>query len=330
MVVLRRRNKPAPDKPEIPVRIAGSLARPGSAAGDVKQSAFPANFEPPPDVPKAVSSAGGADGTPPSAPPAAKEPTASERLSSASCSEPPKSAGTPETLAAETPDVPALSLPDGRDGLRRRLDELRHAEAMHRAMLEANMQPEPPKLTDWDRQFLEQRPNILQNKDFHALVNSMLQHGIRHGDPRWNEILEKSFPLQTEQSTPRTPEPEPPPPPPPREPPPMPQYTAQTRTNGIPRATTSADFPTKRQRDEALLMEAHEEQNRQARSPGYVVSAPPHREPVSVATGRPTNSRVTLSPLEREIAHAAGQTEAEYAAGKLQLERRRQAGLLQD
>jgi hypothetical protein len=61
-----------------------------------------------------------------------------------------------------------------------------------------------------------------------------------------------------------------------------------------------------------------------------IVSAPPTRESFSYSTGRPTQSRVVLSRDERDLARSCGVSEAEWAKGKLKMEARRRAGLLQD
>ncbi len=67
----------------------------------------------------------------------------------------------------------------------------------------------------------------------------------------------------------------------------------------------------------------------QARRP-VVSSAPPSRDVPSAATGKPTSSKVTLSPAEREIAAVSGITETEYAKQKLKLQRLKQDGHYQE
>jgi hypothetical protein len=77
----------------------------------------------------------------------------------------------------------------------------------------------------------------------------------------------------------------------------------------------------------ALATEPHDdEQERPAVSPeamrrATMYSAPPTREVASARTGLPSNSRVTLTPTEREIAKSSGLTEVQYAEQKLRLQR---------
>jgi hypothetical protein len=60
------------------------------------------------------------------------------------------------------------------------------------------------------------------------------------------------------------------------------------------------------------------------------VSAPVSRESVSVTTGRPATTRITLTAAQREAARDAGVDEVTYARGLLELERRKQQGLYQN
>ena len=73
-----------------------------------------------------------------------------------------------------------------------------------------------------------------------------------------------------------------------------------------------------------------DEQERPAVSPeamrrATMYSAPPTREVASSRTGLPSNSRVTLTPTEREIAKSSGLTEIQYAEQKLRLQREKLA-----
>ena len=54
------------------------------------------------------------------------------------------------------------------------------------------------------------------------------------------------------------------------------------------------------------------------------VSAPPHRESVSLATGRPTTDRLRLTSEEAEFARMLGLSEADYATQKALMLRRQQ------
>jgi hypothetical protein len=231
--------------------------------------------------------------------------------------QPVSAAPTDDSASSEGLAAPNEAVAPPPDDLRKRLDELRQAEQMHHAMLEANMQPEQPRLTEWDQRFLDQRPGILGDKGFHTVVNTMLAHGIRHGSPQWNDILERSFPLSQaeQQETPQQPSS-----PPPRE---APVYSSPPRPmNGAPRYATVG--PDDRAIEEIAAV-------RQAASRGPLVSAPPSRESMSASTGRPSsNTRITLTATERALAHASGISEELWAKGKLELARRKAAGLLQD
>jgi hypothetical protein len=63
---------------------------------------------------------------------------------------------------------------------------------------------------------------------------------------------------------------------------------------------------------------------------GGVHSAPPSRESFGYSTGRPTPGRVVLSRDERDLARSCGVSETDWARGKVKMEQRRKAGLLQD
>ena len=59
-------------------------------------------------------------------------------------------------------------------------------------------------------------------------------------------------------------------------------------------------------------------------------SAPVSRESRSYSTGRAMPGRVVLSRAERDLARSCGVSMEDWARGKIKLEQRRQAGLLQD
>jgi hypothetical protein len=59
---------------------------------------------------------------------------------------------------------------------------------------------------------------------------------------------------------------------------------------------------------------------------GRMVSAPVSRENVSLATGKQSTTRVTLSPSEREAARLSGITEVEYAKNKIKLQEMKKSG----
>lgn len=61
-----------------------------------------------------------------------------------------------------------------------------------------------------------------------------------------------------------------------------------------------------------------------------VTQAPPTRDVPSAGTGKPTSSKVTLTPQQREHARISGTDEVTYAKGVQELERRRANGMLQE
>lgn len=61
-----------------------------------------------------------------------------------------------------------------------------------------------------------------------------------------------------------------------------------------------------------------------------VTQAPPTRDAVSVSTGKPSSTRVTLSPAQREAARISGVDEISYAKGVLELEKRKKNGMYQE
>lgn len=65
---------------------------------------------------------------------------------------------------------------------------------------------------------------------------------------------------------------------------------------------------------------------RPARQERVSVSAPPTRESPSISTGKPTTTRVTLTPEQRAHAKASGVDELTYARGVQELERRKKEG----
>jgi len=46
-----------------------------------------------------------------------------------------------------------------------------------------------------------------------------------------------------------------------------------------------------------------------------IVSAPPSRQATSPASGRPTTTKITLTPEQREVARLSGISEIDYARG---------------
>ena len=61
----------------------------------------------------------------------------------------------------------------------------------------------------------------------------------------------------------------------------------------------------------APTMKTDDDEGEDQRSP--IVSAPVSRETVSATTGRPSNSRITLTPEQREAARMSGIDEITYA-----------------
>lgn len=61
-----------------------------------------------------------------------------------------------------------------------------------------------------------------------------------------------------------------------------------------------------------------------------VTQAPPTRESVSLTTGKPQSTKITLTPLQREAAKIAGVDEITYARGVQELEKRKREGMYQE
>jgi hypothetical protein len=62
---------------------------------------------------------------------------------------------------------------------------------------------------------------------------------------------------------------------------------------------------------------------------GPPMSAPPHRDPPSYTTGRPTSFRAPLTQAEKDMAVASGISEQEYAKQKEKMMRLQAAGAIQ-
>lgn len=62
------------------------------------------------------------------------------------------------------------------------------------------------------------------------------------------------------------------------------------------------------------------------------MSAPPHRDPPSMSTGRPASHshRAPLTAAQREAAQFAGISEQEYAAQLERMEKLKAAGVIRD
>ena len=180
----------------------------------------------------------------------------------------------------------------------RRAEELnrRHLEEQFKARLASELkvdapQPERPKLTERDHAFLGARPGIERNPEFMRVAGSLPGYGT----DKFYRALEALFPIEDFRSKDQLP------------------------------STHNAAEP-------APEPEPKPQQARPERQ-GPVYSAPVHRDGAVNYSGKPaplSPSSVRLSPDERQIARACGQSEVEYARHKLELQRRRAAGLLQE
>jgi hypothetical protein len=74
-------------------------------------------------------------------------------------------------------------------------------------------------------------------------------------------------------------------------------------------------------------IEPEEDDEPEERTP--IVAAPVSRETPSAGTGKPSSTRITLSPLQREAAKNAGISDLEYAKQLIRLQEAKEGGHLQ-
>jgi hypothetical protein len=211
-----------------------------------------------------------------------------------------------ETAVAPASNNEAAS-PSDSDALKQRLAELQEAEQRHReqqAQIVSAMKIEPkpqqqkqPEFNESDRRFLGARPGLANDWRLSAAVSTLEGLGIRWGSPRFYESLEAMFPLQ----------------------------------DFVPADKLPGNLKETKETSENTDTYATEPQQQSQRT-GPVYSAPAHRDVPSFSGERPPTSpsAVRLSADERQIAAGLGLTELEFAKQKLELARRKAAGLIQD
>jgi len=214
---------------------------------------------------------------------------------------------------AGSADNVALAPPSNESALRDLLAAQDRAEQYQRdfqkqlasQMLPDAPQPEPPKLSERDLEFIGARPGIDKDPRLGHAAVSLEQLGIRWGTDRFYETLGSMFPL----SDYRRVEPEPKPT----------GEPVQLATEAPSPAVPATPAP-------------------QVERVGPVTSAPVSREAPSLSSAgyRPSASAIKLSPDQRQIAWNArpdlprDQAERLYARGVVELQRRKHAGLVQD
>jgi hypothetical protein len=243
------------------------------------------------------------------------------------------------TGAASIQDAPvAAPVPtDDREALRKRLTELEAAERnaaqlrqqqaeIRAQMLREQPPPEAPRFSERDLAFIGARPGIERDPRMAHMVNGLEGAGIAYGTERFYQMMEAAFPL----SDYRRVEPEPKPVAPAAPAAPAPVAPAPVSNGNASNVYAKPDSNI----DALMLAESRRMESDPAREPVHhtnaaIVSAPVSRESFSYSTGRPTQSRVVLSRDERDLARSCGVSESEWARGKLKMEARRRAGLLQ-
>jgi hypothetical protein len=221
----------------------------------------------------------------------------------------------------------AAPVPDTREVLQKRLQELEAAEAkaaqlrQQQAEIAAQMvreqkQPEAPKLSERDLQFIGARPGIERDVRMAHMANGLEAAGIAYGTERFYQMMEAAFPLSDYRRTEPTngnATPQPTPQPAPHI---SPERFAKPETNV----------------DALMLAESRRiEAEPISREPiPHGTMAPPSRESYSYSTGQRMPGRVVLSRDERDLARSCGVSMEDWAKGKLRMEERRRAGLLQD
>ena len=211
--------------------------------------------------------------------------------------------------------------------LQKRLAELEAAEKnaaalrQRQAEIQAQMvreqkQPEAPKLSERDLAFIGARPGIERDVRMAHMANGLEAAGIAYGTERFYQMMEAAFPLSDYRRTEptngnATPQPTP------QQPHISPERFAQPETD------VDALMLAESRRVEAEPISREP-------MPTYGAVAPPSRESYSYSTGQRMPGRVVLSRAERDLARSCGVSMEDWARGKIKLEQRRQAGLLQD
>jgi hypothetical protein len=216
---------------------------------------------------------------------------------------------------------------DDKETLKRRLAELEAAERnaaqlrQQQAEIQAQMvreqqQPEAPKLSERDLAFIGARPGIDRDPRLAHMANGLEGAGIAYGSNRFYEMLEAAFPLSDYRRAESIP----------------PNMSAPVSApNGDTPHISPERFAQPESIDARMIAEAKAmEAPEPIQYDGGIHSAPPSRESFSYSTGRATPGRVVLSRDERDLARSCGVSETEWAKGKLKLEARRRAGLLQE
>lgn len=211
--------------------------------------------------------------------------------------------------APSTDDVPDLSaqLRQLEAGERRERERIARTQAeilSHMAPRTEAPQAQAPQLTQRDHEFIAARgleftdpvllrtANEVQNAGHEwpsdSFYNEMeLRLPLPQHDPDAGPRLEHELPHPMRQPQPAA-----------QRPKPVPQMASEPHDGEPERPTVSPEAMRK----------------------ATMYSAPPTREVASSRTGLPSNSRVTLSVAEQEIARASGLSDLDYARGKLKMQ----------
>jgi hypothetical protein len=211
--------------------------------------------------------------------------------------------------------VPPATSPD--NTLLLRLEEQKRAEALQIEAAKAQQSEQKQgldksKLSQRDLDFLAMRPGIEQDQRFLQMAAGLPIAGIGYGTEPFYRILAEAFPAAP-------PQPQEQPQPPQQMESAMPQQPPQFASEPLHREYT----------DEEIIAEARRIQSERAQQ-SHLYSAPPSREPISAATGRPTGTRIQLTAQEREMARMLGQSEIEYAKNKARMLAEKRHGLHPD
>jgi hypothetical protein len=250
------------------------------------------------------------------------------------------------TSASAAADNPAALATPPKDALLRRLAEMEEAQrlnqemvAMQQAQIAAQMQRdltveqrvERLPLPDSAKQWLLAHPEYVADQDKNNRLGQLHHNATQEHEafsPGYFDHIERAEGLR------------------PHQPETSPQLEEQTEEPSVQydmppqsgaQLATEARQPNGHDTTQRLVSDLHRLAPRSAPPPPApaptrppLVSAPVNRESTSFTTGRATPNRVTLTPAERQICRATGCDEVSYARGKLLLEQRRAAGLLQD
>jgi hypothetical protein len=233
----------------------------------------------------------------------------------------PSSPGSSQPTAPVSSAPPSSPSTDDADDLRARLAKLERAERLQHEhnshmqeqirshMVQRDEAPEGSQFSQRDFDFVQARGLQLEDPRVLQAAAEVQNAGAMWPSDSFYRAMEERLPLPQQHDDDVRLENELPPQ---HEPAREPQPAAQ-RPKAVPQ----------------LASEPHDEE-RPAVSPeamrkATMYSAPPTREVASSRTGLPSNSRVTLSATEREIAKSSGLTEIQYAEQKLRLQREKLA-----